>query len=140
MKDTTLRDDDHGGIDHPCAQPICRHSRDDHRDGTGAGTNCRLCACSAYVGRSRMMGRRHVLGHDHLRQTTRGILTAAYPKHGQRAARGSHWAPPVTGQGSCQEIPSRPWRVTGRRRKRASDPKAAGAAGFRFVGPPRLLT
>jgi hypothetical protein len=57
MKDTTLRDDDHDAIDRPCAQPICRHSRDDHRDGTGADTNCRL-SCSAYVSRSRMFGRR----------------------------------------------------------------------------------
>ena len=42
MKDTTSRDDD-GAIDHPCAQPICRHSRDDHGDGTGAATS----ACCA---------------------------------------------------------------------------------------------
>jgi hypothetical protein len=57
MKDKSLRDDDHDAIDHPCAQPICRHSREDHGDGTGA-TNCRLCTCSAYVSRTRMMGRR----------------------------------------------------------------------------------
>jgi hypothetical protein len=58
MKDTTLRDDDHSVTDHPCAQPICRHSRDDHRDRTGAESGCQLCACSAYVSRSRMIGRR----------------------------------------------------------------------------------
>jgi hypothetical protein len=58
MKDATLRDDDHHAIDRPCAQPICRHSHDDHRDGTGADTGCRSCHCSAYVSRSRMFGRR----------------------------------------------------------------------------------
>ena len=57
MKDVAPRDDDRGPADHPCAQPICRHSRDDHQDGTGA-SNCQLCACSAYVSRSRMIGRR----------------------------------------------------------------------------------
>jgi len=57
MKDTSSRGTD-GAIDHPCAQPICRHSRDDHGDGTGADTTCRLCACSAYVSRTRMIGRR----------------------------------------------------------------------------------
>ena len=57
MKDTTSHDD-HGDTDHPCAQPICRHSRDDHRDRTGAETNCQLCTCSAYVSRSRMIARR----------------------------------------------------------------------------------
>ena len=70
MKDVTPRDDDRGPADHPCAQPICRHSRDDHRDGTGTTTNCQLCACSAYVSRSRMIGRR-ILAPDNLRQTTR---------------------------------------------------------------------
>ena len=59
MKDTSFRDDHHhGDADHPCAQPICRHSRDDHRDGTGTTTNCQQCTCSAYVSRSRMIGRR----------------------------------------------------------------------------------
>jgi hypothetical protein len=43
---------------HACAQPICWHSRDDHRDGTGVTTNCRMCACSAYVSSARMIGRR----------------------------------------------------------------------------------
>jgi hypothetical protein len=58
MKDTSLRDDTHGDTDHPCAQPPCRHSRDDHGDSGGAETNCRLCTCSEYVSRSRMIGRR----------------------------------------------------------------------------------
>jgi hypothetical protein len=58
MKDTTRRDDDHRVIDHPCAQPPCRHSRDDHGDRGGAETNCRLCTCEEYISRSRMIGRR----------------------------------------------------------------------------------
>ena len=44
--------------DKPCAQPICRHSRDDHGDGSGIDTHCQLCVCSAYVSRGRMIGRR----------------------------------------------------------------------------------
>jgi len=44
--------------DRMCAEGICRHSRDDHRDGTGAITNCRKCACITYVSRTRMIGRR----------------------------------------------------------------------------------
>ena len=42
----------------PCAQPICRHSRDDHLYGIDDG--CRLCKCSEYVSRRRMFGRRAV--------------------------------------------------------------------------------
>ena len=41
-----------------CAERLCRHSRDDHRDGTGVVTDCRKCACTAYVSRTRMIGRR----------------------------------------------------------------------------------
>ena len=42
----------------PCAQPICRHSRDDHGDGAGVDTNCQFCACPAYISHGRMIGRR----------------------------------------------------------------------------------
>jgi hypothetical protein len=44
----------------PCAQPICRHRRLEHRDGGAAGDDhhCRLCTCSAYVSGPRMFGRR----------------------------------------------------------------------------------
>ena len=58
MKDTSKREYDHDTIDHPCAQRTCRHSRDDHGDGTGTTSGCRLCTCSAYFSRSRMLGRR----------------------------------------------------------------------------------
>jgi hypothetical protein len=93
MKDTTLRDDDdHDTIDCPCAQPICRHSCDDHRDGTGADTNCRL-SCSAYVSRSRMFGRRVFWAVVSSGWRPRN-LRPAHPKRGHPTPRG-RWTFPA---------------------------------------------
>jgi hypothetical protein len=44
----------------PCAQPICRHRREDHIDDQLHRDDhpCTLCTCSAYVSAPRMVGRR----------------------------------------------------------------------------------
>ena len=80
MKDVTPRDDDRGPADHPCAQPICRHSRDDHQDHPPMPT-LRLFGLRQPIPHDRPA---NVLGPDNLRQTTRtprNILTPADPKH-----------------------------------------------------------
>jgi hypothetical protein len=43
-----------------CAQPICRHSAEDHRGGASAGDDvrCRRCTCTAFVTRRRLLARR----------------------------------------------------------------------------------
>jgi hypothetical protein len=57
-----------------CAQPICRHLYEDHREADPVSNDrpCTRCDCSSFVSRRRMLGRRILTAVFSQRDPSRG--------------------------------------------------------------------